>query len=95
MFDVCEALELAGVRTLVTNYFGQRPAMTVSKSALRRLPSMEETLSYHQDIAAFRSQGARAINFWVSLSECGEDSPGIEILPLRVDHAVARPGAGY
>jgi hypothetical protein len=42
----------------------------------------------------FKNPGQRAINCWISLSECGRDAPGLEILPMRVAE-VERQGQGY
>jgi Phytanoyl-CoA dioxygenase (PhyH) len=94
LFDVCGALEDCGVRQLVSEHFGERPLMTISKSSLRRLPYKEKTLSWHQEIAVFKNPGQRAINCWISLSECGRDAPGLEILPMRVAE-IERQGQGY
>jgi hypothetical protein len=91
MFDVLEALELAGMRSLLTSYFGERPVMTVSRSLLRRLPRSPQGLGWHQDAATF-GRAAPSVNCWVALSDCGEVAPGIEVLPFRVDDIIVTPG---
>jgi hypothetical protein len=30
----------------------------------------------------------RALNIWLSMSHCGDDAPGLDIVPHRIDHIV-------
>ena len=30
----------------------------------------------------------RALNIWLSLSHCGDDAPGLDLVPRRLDHIV-------
>ena len=32
----------------------------------------------------------RALNLWLSLSRCGDESPGLDIVPRRLDYLVTR-----
>jgi hypothetical protein len=41
---------------------------------------------WHQD-GAFMGQ-VRALNLWLSLSRCGDQSPGLDIVPRRLDQLV-------
>jgi hypothetical protein len=91
MFDVVEALEHVGMRRLLADYFGEQPVMTVSKTVLRRVPYQPQTLGWHQDAAVF-GRPAPSLNCWIALTDCGDDSPGLEVLPLRVDHVIDTPG---
>ncbi len=43
-------------------------------------------ISWHQD-GAFLG-GVRALNVWLSLSHCGDDAPGLDIVPKRIDRVV-------
>lgn len=95
MYEVCEALERAGVRGLAADYFREPPAMTIDKSSMRRVGYLERVLGFHQEASVFRSPDSRCLNFWVSLSDCGEDAPGLEVLPRRIDEVIEGPGAGY
>lgn len=90
MFDVLDALERAGLRHLLTGYLGQRPVMTVTRSALRRVPHKFRTIGWHQDAAAF-GRVAPSVSCWIALTDCGDDSPGLEVLPLRFDHWIQTP----
>ena len=86
LFDFLETLERAGLRPLIADYLGERPALSLYKSTLRRthpLPRAE----WHQD-GAFLGEGIRTINLWLCLSHCGEDAPGLDLLPRRLDRVV-------
>src|SRR6202012_2201968 len=43
--------------------------------------------SWHQD-GAFLGEGIRTVNVWLTLSDCGEDAPGLDIFPKRLDTLV-------
>ena len=43
--------------------------------------------AWHQD-GAFMGD-VRALNLWLSLSRCGDESPGLDIVPRRLDQMVA------
>lgn len=85
MFDVLDAFERAGLRELISGYLGERPAVSVNKCVLRRV-SPDSGSAWHQD-GAFLGQ-VRALNVWLSLSRCGDESPGLDIVPRRLDGIV-------
>ena len=91
MFDYFEMLEGAGVRGLISDYLGERPAVTLKKSTLRKVPPLPHA-DWHQD-GAFLGEGIRTINVWVTLSRCGDDAPGLDLVPRRLDH-IAETGTG-
>jgi hypothetical protein len=82
LFDLLEAFDEAGVGEAITGYLGERPAISVKKSTLRRVP-VETGTDWHQD-GAFLGEGIRTVNVWVSLSDCGVDAPGLDIVPRRM-----------
>jgi hypothetical protein len=86
LFRLFEAYEEAGLRDVVTGYLGERPVLGANKCTLRRVPVTANT-DWHQD-GAFLGDGIRALNIWVALTDCGVDSPGIDLLPRRLDHVV-------
>ena len=92
MFDVFEAFDRAGLRALLAGYLGSRPVL--SKFSLRRLPWRERNLGWHQERGVFR-RPTQAVNFWIALSACGTDAPGLEVIPTRMHHVVESPGKGY
>jgi hypothetical protein len=90
MFEVLEALERVGMHRLLTAYLGERPVMTVSRSVLRRLPQQPRALGWHQDASIF-GRPAPSLNCWIAFNDCGDDAPGIEVVPRRVDHVLDVP----
>jgi len=75
-----------GLREVVGGYLGERPVLSANKWTLRRVPLTAST-DWHQD-GAFLGEGIRALNVWIGLSDCGVDSPGMDLLPRRLDHVV-------
>jgi ectoine hydroxylase-related dioxygenase (phytanoyl-CoA dioxygenase family) len=89
--ELLAAYAEVGVDELVAGYLGERPAFSFEKTALRRVPPAPAT-SWHQDGAFLGGAGIRSLNVWVALSSCGRTSPGLEILPRRVEHIVRLGG---
>ncbi len=85
MFEVLDSFERAGLRTLITDYLGERPAISVNKCTLRKV-SPDAGSAWHQD-GAFLGD-VRALNVWLALSRCGDEAPGLDIVPRRLDHIV-------
>jgi hypothetical protein len=83
MFDVLEAFAEIGLAGPLTGYLGERPALSVKKWTLRRVPITSGT-NWHQD-GAFLGQGIRTVNFWLALSHCGDDAPGLDVVPRRME----------
>lgn len=86
MFDV---FARAGLLELAAGYLGERPAISVNKSLLRRVdpPAPGEgggASAWHQD-GAFLGD-VRALNVWLALSRCGDVAPGMDLVPRRLDH---------
>ena len=88
LFDLLDFFEAASLRSVLTEYFGERPALSLKKGTLRHVPATGGT-SWHQD-GAFMQRGIRSCNVWVTLTACGGDSkaPGLEFLPRRFEHLV-------
>jgi ectoine hydroxylase-related dioxygenase (phytanoyl-CoA dioxygenase family) len=84
-------LDQAGFLELATQYLGERPAISVNKSTLRRVkadPTADYSHSFwHQD-GAFMGP-VRALNLWLALTPCGERAPGLDLVPRRIDHIVS------
>lgn len=83
MFDLLESFERAGMRRMLTAYLGGRPALSVNKGTLRRARPSVNTAWWHQD-GAFLGRDIRSLNVWLSLSHCGRDAPGLEVVPERM-----------
>jgi hypothetical protein len=85
MFDVLEVFERAGLRDVIRDYLGERPALSLNKCTLRRV-SPDTGSAWHQD-GAFLGD-VRSMNVWLALSHCGDTAPGLDIVPRRLDHIV-------
>lgn len=90
-----DLLDDLGIGTLVTEFLGERPALSANKCNLRRVPTTTAG-NWHQD-GAFLGKEVRSVNFWLGLSTCGTDAPGLDILPRRLDDIVetGTPGADF
>jgi hypothetical protein len=86
MFDLLEAFADVHLDDVLTGYLGERPALSVKKSTLRLVPTDTGT-DWHQD-GAFLGEGIRTVNVWLSLSDCGVDAPGLDLVPLRLPEVV-------
>ncbi|MBK5288878.1 MAG: phytanoyl-CoA dioxygenase family protein [Acidimicrobiia bacterium] len=100
LFDLIEILDKAGIRQLADEYFGEPPMLLARKATLRRIPH-NGSGGWHQD-GAFMGAGIRSLNIWLSLSHCGDDAPGLDVVGRRFDELVqtgdrASPkvGSGY
>ena len=87
LFDVIETFEAAGVRRIVGEFFGEQPALLAKKWTLRRVPHDSGESGWHQD-GAFMGRDIRSLNVWLSLSHCGDDAPGLDIVARRFDEIV-------
>lgn len=86
LFELLEMVEETGVGELITEHLGERPALSANKCTLRRVP-VDSNTNWHQD-GAFLGAEVRTVNLWLSLSHCGRDAPGLDIIPQRIDHVV-------
>lgn len=88
---VLSAYEEVGLREVVTGYLGERPALSANKTTLRRA-RLDGGNDWHQD-GAFLGSGIRALNVWVTLTDCGVDAPGMDLVPRRFE-TVQETGTG-
>jgi ectoine hydroxylase-related dioxygenase (phytanoyl-CoA dioxygenase family) len=87
-----DAFEARGLIDVVAAVLGERPAMSVGKSTLRRVPP-GRPLSWHQD-GAFLGPETRSLNVWLAVSPCGEDAPGLHLVGARVGELVGEDAEG-
>jgi hypothetical protein len=81
--DVMEVFGDTGVGALVAEFFGERPAMSVNKCELRRIPGGPlRTPDFHQD-GSFLGEDIIALNVWLALTDCGVDAPSLDVVPRR------------
>lgn len=83
LFELTELAETTGIIDLITAYLSERPALSANKCTLRRVP-IDTATNWHQD-GAFLGAEVRTLNLWLALSAVDDDSPGLEILPRRLD----------
>lgn len=84
--EMLELFESAGLQRLVADYLGEPPLISLEKTTLRKA---EPTVygAWHQD-GKFMGE-VRALNLWLSLSRCGDEAPGLDIVPRRLEEIVA------
>jgi hypothetical protein len=85
----CEMFDLfasAGLPRLVGHYLGEHPLLSLQKTTLRKA-TPDVPGAWHQD-GKFMGD-VRALNLWLSLSRCGDEAPGLDLVPRRLDDLVA------
>ena len=86
MFELLDAFDQSGLSELISEYLGERPALSMNKSVLRRV-SPDSGTDWHQD-GAFLGRGIRTCNVWIALSRCGDVAPGLDIVSRRYEEIV-------
>jgi hypothetical protein len=85
-FEMHELFRGAGLPELVSSYLGEPALISVHKTTLRKAaPSIPG--AWHQD--GFFMGEVRSLNLWLSLSRCGDEAPGLDIVPRRLHRYVA------
>jgi hypothetical protein len=84
-FELMEMFRAARLRELVGAYLGEPPLISLQKTTLRKAEP-DVVGAWHQD-GAFMGD-VRSINLWLSLSRCGDQSPGLDLVPRRLDELV-------
>lgn len=88
LFHLFEVVDDLGLGRLMTEVLGERPVLSASKCTLRRVPpELEVPGGWHQD-GAFLGAHVAAFNIWLSLSHCGEDAPGLDLVPRRIERVL-------
>jgi hypothetical protein len=83
--EMVEMYRGAGLPQLIDEYLGETALISAEKTTLRKAePSVSG--AWHQD-GSFMGN-SRAVNMWLALSRCGDEAPGLDIVPLRLDHFV-------
>lgn len=86
LFELTELFDRRGVIDVISGFLGERPAMSVQKSTLRRVHPGANT-DWHQD-GSFLGENVRSVNVWLGLSDCGVDAPGLELVGRRVPYVL-------
>jgi hypothetical protein len=86
LFELLALVDDLGIGGLVSEHLGEQPALSANKCTLRRVP-VDTNTDWHQD-GAFLGTEVRTLNLWLSLSRCGVDAPGLDLVPRRLDDVV-------
>ena len=81
LFTILDALDRAGFLDVVPGYLGEPALLSVEKSTLRKA-TPDVPGNWHQD-GSFLGD-VRVLNLWLSLSRCGDEAPGLDIVPRRL-----------
>jgi len=84
--DIIALFQATGVIDTIAGYLGERPALSVVKSTLRRVP-VTAGGDWHQD-GAFLGEHIRSVNVWLALSDCGADAAGLDIVGRRLPYVL-------
>jgi hypothetical protein len=85
-FELGEIFREAGLPQLVRGYLREAPLIAGDKATLRKAePSVSG--AWHQD-GKFMGE-VKALNLWLSLSRCGENAPGLDLVPRRLGKHIA------
>ena len=85
VFRMLDTFDRARLIEVIRNYLNEPPTISVQKCTLRRVDP-DAGHGWHQD-GAFMGD-VRALNVWLSLSRCGDEAPGMDIVPRRLDGIV-------
>jgi hypothetical protein len=84
--ELHELLRDSGVAEVAAEYLGE-PALIAGQKTTLRIAEPSVPGAWHQD---GRFMGpVRALNLWVALSRCGDEAPGLDLVPRRLDGYVA------
>lgn len=90
LVELLKAYEACGLLAAVRDYLGDDLVMLKGRSEVRKkysVPGKSFGLPWHQDVNFFGAQ-SYAVNCWASVTGCGEDSPGLTMVPRRFDERV-------
>jgi hypothetical protein len=88
LFEIAEVFGEIGIDRLVGDYLGDRPVMAENKWVLWRMDSQMGAGPWHQEISVLGDGPFRTLNVWLTLSACGENAPGFQFLPQRMDSII-------
>lgn len=85
LVDMLDAFDRAGLPGVIEGYLGESPLITAEKCTLRKA-TPDVTGAWHQD-GRFMGD-VRAMNVWLALSRCGDEAPGMDLVPTRLEDYV-------
>jgi len=84
--DFVAFLKSHGVTRIIEEYLGERAFLSLGKSTLRIAKPLPIN-GWHQD-GSFLGPDVRTVNVWLTLSDCGEDAPSLDVYSRRLDKLV-------
>jgi hypothetical protein len=87
MYEVLDLYEKRGIISAIAEYLKEPLTLSIGKSTLRRMEPGGPPHDWHQD-GAFLGEDVRTVNVWLSLSDCGIDAPGLDIVAKRLPGVV-------
>lgn len=90
LFELFELVDDTGVGAVISETLGERPFLSANKCNVRRVDPVIVEGGWHQD-GAFLGNDVAALNLWITLTPCGRDAPGLDIVPKRFD-GIVEPG---
>ncbi len=85
LFELLEIYQESGLLDVVRTYLGSSALLFGERAKLRRHERLRDkyaAIPWHQD-AAFFGRKSYAVNCWAAVSSCGEENPGLSIIPCR------------
>ena len=92
LFEYLSIIDESRIGSMIAQHLGEQPAISVKKFTLRRVP-VDTSADWHQD-GAFLGETTKTVNVWVTLTDCGRDAPGLDLVPRRLDGLVDRGTEG-
>src|SRR5262249_61809693 len=92
-FEFLETVREIGLDRIIAGYFGERPALSIEKTTLRRSDASLHQSTWHQD-GAFLGMDIRTVDAWIALSRCGREAPGLDVIPIRLERVLPTGEAG-
>lgn len=89
--EMLEYIRGSGLKEVADEYLGGPAVISAHKTTLRKVEPGTKP-GWHQD-GAFMGP-VRSLNLWLSLSRCGDEAPGMDVLPARVDEFITTGGEG-
>ena len=78
LYEMLEAFDEIGLKEMVGEYFGERPVLSLAKTAQRLLPP-DATGGWHQDAAVY-GETAHSLDLWIPMTRCGDVAPGLALV---------------
>ena len=84
--DMFETFGRVGLAEVIEGYLGETALISADKSTLRKA-TPDVGGAWHQD-GKFMGK-VRAMNVWLSLSRCGDEAPGMDLVTKRLEEFAA------